>query len=178
MAYNVALRVNYFFSFQKQPGVLAFYTAKDISGINSFTSPTLQNMSTNEEILCSGNVLYYNQPIGIIVAETNYIANRAALMVNIKYCNVKKPEVDIKSVKNNPNKHELFRSMNATAVGADVKKIIKGDHTVYGQSHFCLELMNCVAKPTEDGLELTPSTHYVDSDHTATALCLNIDACK
>ncbi|XP_023950412.2 uncharacterized protein LOC112054753 [Bicyclus anynana] len=159
----------------KQPGVVAFYSAKDIPGVNAFTSDLLPFIIKSEELLCSGDVLYFNQPIGIIVAETNYMANRAATMVKVKYCNVRKPEIDVKLNKNNPNKTKLYRAIQATKVGNNVIKVIKGNHTVYGQNYFCLETLNCTCKPTEDGLILQPSSHYVNCDHLLTSRCLNIE---
>nr|XP_034833029.1 indole-3-acetaldehyde oxidase-like [Maniola hyperantus] len=159
----------------KQPGVVAFYTAKDIPGVNSFTTTRLPFIAANEEILCSGNVLYYNQPIGIVVAESNYIANRAALMVKVEYSNVRKPETDVRTNKNNPDKAKLYRSIDATDRGNNVIKVIKGDYTMYGQSYFCTENLNCTSRPTEEGLKLRPSSHYLNSDQFLTAQCLNIE---
>nr|XP_034833028.1 xanthine dehydrogenase-like [Maniola hyperantus] len=70
----------------QQEGVIAFYIAKDIPGLNSFTSPDLTEFTVNEEILCSKEVQYYNQPIGIIVADTFHLADRATLMDCLKDC--------------------------------------------------------------------------------------------
>ena len=52
---------------QKVPGVRRFLTHKDIParGYNSFQP---QNTSSQQEVLCSGKVLYAGQPVGIIVA--------------------------------------------------------------------------------------------------------------
>jgi len=38
-----------------------------------------------EEIFASNDVRFYNQPIGIILAETNEIANKAAAQIDVTY---------------------------------------------------------------------------------------------
>lgn len=51
-----------------------------------------------EELLCSGVVQYYFQPLGIIVAETQEIAETAASMVNVRYTPGKKPLLTIREI--------------------------------------------------------------------------------
>ncbi|XP_047533997.1 xanthine dehydrogenase/oxidase-like isoform X1 [Vanessa atalanta] len=157
------------------PGVIAFYTAKDIPGVNSFTPPEDQDSITNEEILCDGEVFYYNQPLGIIVAESYDIANRARLLVKVKYSNVRQPKIDIRNIKNDPSQVTLFSCINATDKGNDVVKVIDDDQTIFGQYHFCLENLSCVSWPTEEGIKATPTSHYLAAAQTMSARCLNID---
>jgi xanthine dehydrogenase/oxidase len=38
-----------------------------------------------EEIFCTSDVKFFGQPIGILIAETNEIANKAAELVDIIY---------------------------------------------------------------------------------------------
>lgn len=38
-----------------------------------------------EEILCSSEVRFFEQPVGIILAETNEIAQKAAKLVDVEY---------------------------------------------------------------------------------------------
>nr|XP_034832960.1 xanthine dehydrogenase/oxidase-like [Maniola hyperantus] len=159
----------------QQKGVIAFYTAKDIPGLNSFTSPDVTDFTADEEILCSGEVKYYNQPIGIIVADTYYLANRATLMVKVTYSDVRKPLVDIRVNKNNSQKTTFFSSVPATRTGNEVVKIIKGNRTILWQYHFCFETMMCVSLPTEEGLKVFPTSQYIDADQVQTARCLNIE---
>lgn len=160
---------------QAQPGVLAFYSAKDIPGLNSFTPIEDRNSSANEEILCNGEVRYFNQPLGIIVAETYHIANKAALLVKVTYRNISKTEIDIRINKNNPHKTTLFHSTKATNSGKDIVRVIKGEENIFGQYHFCLENIACITWPTDDGLKVHPSSHYYDADQLVVSKCLAID---
>lgn len=48
-------------------------------------------ISEDEELFCSGLVKYYGQPVGILVAETQTLAERAAQLVHIQYSNNNKP---------------------------------------------------------------------------------------
>lgn len=65
-------------------GVVAFFDKDDIPGRNTFT-PKEANLKFDEEIFCSGTVLYYSQPIGVIVAKSQNIANEAAEIVEVTY---------------------------------------------------------------------------------------------
>lgn len=132
----------------------------------------------NEEVLCDGNVKYYHQPIGIIVAETQFIADRASKLVTVKYGNVTKPVIDIKVAKTDTKRNTLFASVDATTPGTDIYKTITGSSTFYGQYHFTMETLVCVAKPTEEGLEVHSATQWLDGTHVMISRALNIDENK
>ncbi|KAJ2948180.1 hypothetical protein O0L34_g9988 [Tuta absoluta] len=159
------------------PGVIAFYTATDIPGVNSFTPggfkayPVYQ---ADEEVLCSGQVKYFNQPLGIIVAETKNVAEMAAKLVAVKYSNVKKPVLDIKDASQITDRNTLFYSADATQKGNDITKTFKDDYSIYGQYHFTMETLACVTKPTEDGLAVFPASQWLDFIHVMTSRALNI----
>ncbi|KAG6464941.1 hypothetical protein O3G_MSEX014825 [Manduca sexta] len=160
------------------PGVVAFYSAKDIPGQNTFTPTGFILYEADEEIFCSGRVKYYNQPIGMIVAETRPIAERAAKLVQATYRNVKKPILDIKDAKKELERNALFLSVKATDKGSDVKKMIKGNNTIYGQYHNMMETLVCVTKPTEEGLALHVTSQWIDGVQMAVSRALNINCNK
>lgn len=151
-----------YFKFQMLPGVITFYCARDIPGTNSFTPGERPFYTANEELLCDGEVKYFNQPLGIIVAESEAIAERAAKLVTVDYSNVRKPVLDIKIAKTDPSRVTLFMPINATKTGTDVKKVFSGENTIYAQYHFCMETLVCVTHPTEEGLKVYSATQWTD----------------
>lgn len=68
-------------------GVVAFFDKNDIPGKNTFTPAGEIAVTIEEELFCSGTVLYHSQPIGIVVAKTQDIAQAAAEMVEVTYTN-------------------------------------------------------------------------------------------
>ncbi|KAJ2948179.1 hypothetical protein O0L34_g9987 [Tuta absoluta] len=159
------------------PGVIAFFTATDIPGKNSFTPGSIPSYSlylADEEVLCSGEVKYFNQPLGIIVAETKSIAETAANLVAVKYNNVKKPVLDIKDASQIADRNTLLFSADATQKGDDIEKTIKDDLSVYGQYHFSMETLVCVTKPIEEGLLVFAASQWLDLTHQMISRALNI----
>ncbi|XP_061717702.1 xanthine dehydrogenase-like [Cydia pomonella] len=144
------------------PGVVTFYSAKDIPGVNSFTPGDNPFFLAQEELFCSGPVKYNGQVIGILVAETRTIAEYAAKLVQVRYKNVKKPVIDIKVAKKDTNRTKLGQAVPATSKGSEITKVIKGEETIYQQMHFCMEVLVSVAKPTEEGLEVHCTTQHMD----------------
>ncbi|KAM3961536.1 LOW QUALITY PROTEIN: uncharacterized protein ACR2FA_004430 [Aphomia sociella] len=159
----------------KQSGVLAFYTAKDIPGLNSFTPADSIMLSNNEEVLCEKVVRYFNQPFGIIVAETRHTADRAAKMVKVKYSNVKKPVINIREAKNIPTRLKSFGTNESTDKGTDVVKVLKGYNTFEEQYHMAMETLVCVTRPTEEGLEVHAATQWTDGIQLMISRALNIE---
>ncbi|XP_023950417.2 uncharacterized protein LOC112054759 [Bicyclus anynana] len=159
----------------QEPGVIAFYSAADIPGENTFTPPPNKFNIANEELLCNGEVKYYNQPLGIIVAESQSIARRAATLVRVTYTNTKKPIIDINISKNDPSKVALFNAVEATKTGNDVTNVIKGEHLIYGQYHFCMETLVCVSYPIEEGLIVYSASQWIDGAQQGLHRALNID---
>ncbi|CAK1542874.1 unnamed protein product [Leptosia nina] len=155
-------------------GVIAFYTAKDIPGANTFTSGASGN-TNDEELLCDGKVKFFNQPIGIIVAEDDHIAQMASSLVCVTYRNTRKPVIDVKEAKHLKDKTYLVKIINGSNQGEDVVSVIRGNNTEYGQYHFCYENIVCVSWPTEDGIAARAATQSTDSDQITSSRCLNID---
>lgn len=157
------------------PGVVAVYTAKDIPGINSFTPPDSFLYSNTEEILCSGPVTYYNQPIAIVVAETRHIADTAAKLVTATYKNIKEPVIDVRKTQNNNSRSKLYTQIDATERGNNVTKVIQGMNSINGQYHFVMETLTCVTMPSDEGLDVYCATQWLEGVQLMISRALKID---
>ncbi|XP_073945874.1 uncharacterized protein [Choristoneura fumiferana] len=158
----------------KKPGVIAFYSAKDIPGDNSFTPVGGFAFLADEELFCNAQVKYNGQVVGIIAAETRHLAEIAAKLVHVKYKNVRKPVIDIKEAKKDPNRTKIAKEINGGSKGKDLFKIIKGQQTIYSQYHLCMETLVCVTKPTEEGMEVHSATQYMDGVQVMISRALKI----
>lgn len=165
--------------FQSIPGVIAFYTAKDIPGKNSFTPKNIPLVAKDEEFLCSGEVKFNGQPVGIIVANREKLAARVAKIVKIKYASqsTKTPLLTVIDVLKSQEASLRIKNgkvIEPTEIGNDVKCVLYNQITFESQYHYTMEAQTCVARPTEDGLEVFSSTQWLDFTNTAVALCLNV----
>ncbi|KAF2904753.1 hypothetical protein ILUMI_01423 [Ignelater luminosus] len=170
----------------KEDGVISFFGAKDILGPNSFV-PSNTNYPEGfippglhlvpEEVFCSGTVKYYFQPVGIIVAKTQELAERAADLVKVTYNpSTKKPLLTVREVlaANDPNRVSEEASMKATSKGNDVKHIIKGRYDMTPQYHYHMETQICCVIPNEGNLDIYPGTQWMDIIQTSVASILKI----
>lgn len=156
-------------------GVIAFYTAKDIPGFNSFTPIDLYLNVLHEEVLCDGKVKFFNQPIGIIVAETEQLANKAAKKVKVTYKNTRPPVLNIAEARKHIERVFLISALPATKTGFNVKKVINGSSNIKAQFYYSMETQVCVTKPSDDGLEVHSSTQWMDMVQMAISQALKID---
>ncbi|XP_315654.4 uncharacterized protein LOC1276323 [Anopheles gambiae] len=178
------------------PGVVAFYSAKDIPGKNNFASlvggfnTTYPFRDVPEEILCSGKVLYHGQPVGIVVAESFECATEAATMVKMTYGESNDepilPTVD-DVLAHGTSGHRILtlepdvvgRSYNRAGSTVNTVKVTGKCH-FRSQAHFTLEPQTCLCIPSEDGTGMdvysaTQSSHMVQN---AIAKSLNWRQCN
>nr|CAH7725832.1 unnamed protein product [Callosobruchus chinensis] len=159
------------------PGVVALFTAKDIPGINTFAPKMMGSLPVREELFCSGRVQYYYQPVGLIVADSQETALKAAEMVKIKYtAPTEAPFLNVKQVVEADAKNRMKHNTNFVPrkKGNDIKKVIKGDFYMGWQYHFHMEVQCCQVVPTEDGLDMFPASQWMDLAQLAAAEALAI----
>nr|UZT55360.1 aldehyde oxidase 1 [Spodoptera frugiperda] len=163
----------------KLDGVIAFYTAKDIPGENTFTPANIPFIEVQEEILCSKEVKFHGQPAAIIVANREKTANKAAKLVKIEYATVSKnrPLLTIDEVIKSPERSQRVRSdqnIEPSDVGKDVKTVINGELDMGEQYHYYMETQTCVTRPTEGGMEVFAATQWLDLTNVAVAQALKV----
>ncbi|XP_053676315.1 uncharacterized protein LOC128726526 [Anopheles nili] len=167
----------------KYPGVVAFYSAKDIPGTNNFMPASVGNQEV-EEVFCSGEVLYHGQPVGVIVAETMNQANYAATLVNILYERMSQNQQvypTLKSLFDDQTKTYVFDEPIATTrrggnyrVKMSAARKVTGRFEMAGQYHYTMETQTCVCVPIEDGMDVHSSTQWVDLCQIAIASMLHV----
>ncbi|XP_047987082.1 indole-3-acetaldehyde oxidase-like [Leguminivora glycinivorella] len=161
----------------KLPGVIAFFSAKDIPGPNCFLPPQVPILLSSEQIFCDSQIKYYDQPIGVIVAETDKLANRAALLVHVKYKkDTRKPVLTIAEAVKDPNRISLFSAIPARNAGGNVQRVIKDYNRILHQYHFSMETLHSVTRPSDDGLDAFISTQWADAVQSAISYALDIQS--
>ncbi|KAL7051325.1 hypothetical protein ACKWTF_004430 [Chironomus riparius] len=163
----------------KIPGVTAFFSAKDIPGTNSFMPNNYLFVSEPEEIFCESEVLFFNQPVGIIVAKSFELAQYAAKLVTVSYENAsEKPKVKLflKDVKDDTSRTKVLPEYCKEATKSSVEKgqQITGKFEIGPQYHYYLETQLCLCTLAEDGINVYSPTQWMDTTQIAVAEALNM----
>lgn len=168
--------------FQAIDGVHYFFYEKDIPGKNNYYVVSIFGDEIPEEIfLTQGKpVLYHGQPVGIILADTFELANRAASMVNVKYemSSTKPVLATLKAVIQN-NSKDRFKPCFGTIVNEStgsnpVVHTFFNSFSMLGQHHFTMEPQTSICLPTDDGINVLAATQFVDFTQIAVASCLHL----
>lgn len=134
-----------------------------------------------ETLFAYDNVDYVGQPVGLVIAQTYSQAMAAAKMVNIKYKEIKKPILTIQEAiaasSYFPSPPDFKYGDAETAIkNAPVK--IKGNLSLGPQFHFYLENQIAITTPTEDGVDVSASTQYLDLVQRVISQALNLTSSK
>ncbi|CAD6992152.1 unnamed protein product [Ceratitis capitata] len=163
----------------QMPGVVAFYTAKDIPGTNLSCDPSFGY--DVEEIFCSGVVKYYGQPLGVLVALTHDIANHLASKVKVTYSNSVYNVLPTTSHVFEAQELERLHKVKSSALKniqfsqkPDISS--KGVFEIGGQYHFTMEPQTTIAVPFEEGLQVWTATQWMDHTQSVIAKMLQIKA--
>ncbi|XP_022822065.1 indole-3-acetaldehyde oxidase-like [Spodoptera litura] len=163
----------------KVDGVLAVLTSVDIPGVNSILRGDFLLMFENEELLVSTKVNFYNQPVAIVVATSQELADKMAQVVKVNYRNVpKRPLIftieDAIHAPKEENRLIPYPGIVPTDRGANVRKIIKGTFISPLQYHHMMELHTTVTIPVDNGYDVISSAQYLDITQAAIAKLLKI----
>ncbi|XP_037826949.1 indole-3-acetaldehyde oxidase-like [Lucilia sericata] len=164
----------------KLPGVVAVFTAKDVPGKNLISVPDNFFFVEEEELFLTGEVKFYNQPVGIVVAESNTLAYKAAELIKIKYEGGAKEVLStLKEVLNDGPSNRIQHSIKSDAT-EDAMKInnydleVKGELEMGLQYHFFMEPHSTVAIPSEGGIQLYVATQWMDLVQIVVSNLLNL----
>ncbi|KAK7506537.1 hypothetical protein BaRGS_00002012, partial [Batillaria attramentaria] len=127
------------------PGVEQFITAEDIpeGGINNAYANYKNFPLSPEEVFCTSKIEYAGQIIGVILAETQTLADAAAKKVVVKYKDIKKPVLTVEEAIEAKAYHQCF--LTEKKIGDPDDAMAKAAHTVSGeiyigtQYHFYME---------------------------------------
>ncbi|XP_065184192.1 xanthine dehydrogenase/oxidase-like isoform X2 [Sycon ciliatum] len=158
---------------ESMPGVVRFISAEAIPGRNSFTR-------ANEEVFVDSEVQYVGQAIGMVIADSEYNAERAARAVVGKYTSTGKSITSMKDAIAAGSFHTGAPSAlvvgNADAAMAASKRRIEGQVSCGSQYHFHMETQSALCVPLEDGMDVFSSTQNIASVQRAVAQSLGIHA--
>jgi xanthine dehydrogenase/oxidase len=167
----------------KIPGVVAFYGAKDIPGLNNFMPLKFKMMNLKiEEIFCSDKLLYHGQPIGIVLAETFDLAYKARDLVKVNYTFDKEGEAvypTIREVMKAKATERLYDVpeyyLAATECGSDTKHVVNGHFEIPStQYHYHMETQQCLCVPNDGEIDIYSSSQWSDTSQIAVSEMLNV----
>jgi len=166
------------------PGVVAYIDHNDVPGFNGWKFEGYMGFvpGQQEEIFSTGKSNFAGQAIGLVVATTREIAQKAARMVEVSYTASGPIVTDMEEAMNNP---ENIGSAGDTAQYGDVDaalassdRVIQGRFKMGGQYHMHMETHVARVTPIEDGFQVEVPTQAVDVVNTLLAYNLNIPANK
>ncbi|PVD25794.1 hypothetical protein C0Q70_13454 [Pomacea canaliculata] len=151
------------------PGVVDFVSHKDVPGSNVW--------GVGEEIFASSEVVHQGQVIGVVVAETQVIAQCAATAVKVEYEALDSTITIKEAIKKGsffPPKHEIKRGDLAAGFTAS-DHVLEGKVHIEAQEHFYLECHSVLVKPGEDDeLEVIATTQWPTGVQECLALALGV----
>ncbi|XP_055692709.1 uncharacterized protein LOC129795453 [Lutzomyia longipalpis] len=188
--------VKAFYGASDIPGVNSFITSK---------GPPLPAYPEPEEVFCSEKVLFNGQPVGVIVAEEMSQAVYAADLVKIQYASKVKEEESFagslyryfKGDSSSPEEKILptledvlredpkltehrfqipivVHAASQTGVG-QLSNNIRGHLLCGPQYHYHMETQQTIAVPVEDGMDIFPSSQWMDMTNMGVAHVLGIN---
>lgn len=161
----------------KQPGVHAFFSAKDLTPQQNEFGPIFHD----EEVFISAKVTSQGQILGAIVGDNQSIAQRAARMVKVQYEDILPVIVSIEdAIANNSYFDGFPKSIKCGDISKGFEEsdiIVEGECRMGGQEHFYLETHAALAIPRDsDELELFSSSQHISEIQKMTAHVLGMQA--
>jgi len=128
------------------PGVAAALTAADIAGLNQ-----VGNVAADEVLLAETEVVFYGQPLALIVATSPECARHAADLVKVEYqilpAVFDAREADRQGLYIAPKR--IFNYGDVASAWAHCDLIVEGSASTGAQEHMYLETQTAIAYPLE-----------------------------
>ncbi len=157
----------------KMPGVVAFYSAKDIPGHNEI-GPVFKG----EELFASSEVMFVGHPIGVVIAESHNQAREAAQHVSIVWKEQREPILTIAdAIRANsffPPSKTIEKGEVDDAI-AKARHVVEGEVAIGAQEHFYLEPQGSFVVPGEE-FEVYASTQNPTHTQSVVAEVLGMPA--
>ncbi|CAL8096692.1 unnamed protein product [Orchesella dallaii] len=164
----------------KLPGVERFISAKDIPGINDVMKFHFFPNTMPEPVFADDKVSNHGQSLGLILATSKDVANKAAKLVKVTYENVTKPVVNIEDAIAKAKEDGSLQKQTMGSFTLPPSADVKADNTLKGtckfgsQYHFFMETITTVCHPREDGIDIYCCTQWMEMIQNAVAMVLNI----
>nr|XP_023012755.1 xanthine dehydrogenase-like [Leptinotarsa decemlineata] len=139
-------------------GVIGFFSDKDVK-----KGCTWGTIIHDEEVFYSNKVTAQGQIVGMIVAENQVVAQRAAKKVRVTYEELEPVIISIYDA----IKYKSFYDFSHVLVKGDIEQalraaphVLEGECKLGGQEHFYMETQGCIVipKPEDDEMEIFSST--------------------
>eukprot|EP00891_Asterochloris_glomerata_P008497 jgi/Astpho2/8497/Aster-05539 len=160
----------------KLEGVVAYIDGKDVPEGGSL-------MAAGERYFAEGMVEFHGQVIGLVVATSQRLAERAAWLVEVEYLDDSSLGTPILSIADAIKAESFYgahpepvMSGNAAKALAEAKNVIRGArYCLPSQQHFFMETQSCVVLPDEAGtVQVTSSCQSIDAVQDVVAAALNL----
>ncbi|WP_372755406.1 molybdopterin cofactor-binding domain-containing protein [Labilibaculum sp.] len=157
---------------EKVKGVVKIFTYKDILGVNQ-----IGEILPDEPLWAENEVHYWGQPIAFIVAESEAIAKKARLLIEIE---IEELPVITTAIKAKEKKSFIsapiyFKLGDTAATFSNCDHVTEGETFSNGQEHLYLETQGCYAVPQENGsIKITSSTQGPAQVQKAAARVLGV----
>lgn len=158
---------------KNMPGFVKFISARDIPGKNTFVEVF---KIEDEQLFADKEILFAGQPVGVVIAKTQNIANKAADKVIVNVEQTRKPVLDFKAVVESNDTSRIVKNAEkaATAEKKNIKYKFSGSLLMGGQYHYTMETQTCYCVPVEDGMDIYPATQWITAVQQNAAVALNI----
>ncbi|EDV43514.1 uncharacterized protein Dana_GF16487 [Drosophila ananassae] len=168
------------------PGVVAYLDAKDIPGPNYIGPKTRDDFffSQDEQIFATGAIQFYGEPVGMILADSNALANRAAELVKLSYEGEKEELLpSLKHVldklgsevgSNKRFEHKVKSSLDKLELEEPFDVSSSGQLDMGLQYHYFMEPQTTVVLPFEGGVQVYCATQWMDLTQDIIANILNL----